>query len=143
MTTESDRILAAGIPLTLADGREVRVRYSMRSLKRMEDHYGSTEAPLRLAQGLFDGSTKCQFTTIVSLLAFGLLHEEGLTEDALDDLTEPRRRHEYVSIVADAIGEALPAPGKAETEAETASSHGDASTTLVTASATPANGSGA
>lgn len=142
MTTDSDRILAAGVPLTLADGREVRVRYSMRSLKEMEDRYGSLEEPLRLVHGLFSGTTKRQVTTLVPMLAFGLLHEDGLTEDALYDLTEPKRRAEYLGIVSDAIGEALPAPGKAEAEAETPS-HGDASTTLVTASATPANGSGA
>lgn len=138
--TDSDRILAAGVPLTLADGREVRVRYSMRSLKEMEDRYGSLEEPLRLVHGLFDGSTKRHITTLVPMLAFGLLHEEGITEDGLYDLTDTTRRVEYLKVISDAIGEALPAPGKAEAEAET--SLGDASTMLVTASATTANGSG-
>ena len=41
--TDSDRILAAGIPITV-DGEERRLRYSFRALKVLEDHFGSLGA---------------------------------------------------------------------------------------------------
>lgn len=40
MTTEADRLLAAGVPLRGVDG-EVRLRFTMLALKRCEDTYGS------------------------------------------------------------------------------------------------------
>lgn len=40
MTTEADRLLAAGAPLQGVDG-EVRLRFTMLALKRCEDTYGS------------------------------------------------------------------------------------------------------
>lgn len=39
--TDADRIAADGIPLTLG-GREVRVRYTLRSWKEAEDRFGLT-----------------------------------------------------------------------------------------------------
>lgn len=42
-TTDSDRILAAGVPIELAGG-EARLRFTFRTIKKLEDHFGSLSA---------------------------------------------------------------------------------------------------
>lgn len=116
---ESDRLLAEGIPLDLANGRAVKVRYSLRSLKVFEDVYGSVGVVQELLAGLFTGENKKTVSTVVPVLAIGLAHE-GIAEDELYDLLDIGEIPTYLNAIASALEQAFPPPstgGKAEGEA--------------------------
>jgi hypothetical protein len=139
-TTESDRILAPGVPITLADGREVHLRYGMRALKALEDEFGGLGAVEDVLDT--DGRGK-MIGPIMSMLAAGLGHE-SLTADDLLDLTVPSALVVYGEAVAEAFSQAFPSStqGKAPSE-ETVDSPGETSTSSPpsgTAAATPPSG---
>jgi hypothetical protein len=124
-TSDSDRLLAAGTPLALTDGREVSLKYGMRSLKILEDQFGD----LRTAQNSLAGGGKT-IGPLMDLLSAGLLHE-GITADELLDLVDPQRLEEYSQALVKAFEVAFPdAVGKAEELlAATNGSSGPSSTT--------------
>lgn len=140
MTTEADRILAAGVPLTLATGRTVTLRYNMRSLKSIEDRFGSVAAMTVALNGIIPMNGKPPtngkiVSTVVPMLALGLT-EEGITEDALLDdglLSWSEMRGSYFDAIAEALDQAFPpptpSPGKGPEVEPTIASNGDASTT--------------
>lgn len=149
-TNESDRILAAGVQLTLAGGRLVHLRYSMRSLKMFEDTFGSVSEVHHLLNGLIpdtpegDPSNVKVVSTLVPILAAGLRHE-GITEDDLyDGLAEWDQRTAYFDAIMDALDQAFPtpstSPGKGSEQAS--SSPGESSTTQPPASAEATSSSG-
>lgn len=110
--TDSDRLLATGVPITLSDGRTPRLRYGMRGLKALEDEFGSINNAIDLVNGEVAGKV---FTPLVKLLAAGLIQEE-LDEDALLDLLVPAWLDEYSTALQAAFEEAFPSasPGKGE-----------------------------
>jgi hypothetical protein len=136
--TDSDRILAPGVPVTLIDGRTVTLRYGMRAMKAIEDRWGSVGEAMLLLHGVLQGTTPKSIGTVVAFLADGLIHE-GLSEDALLDLTEFGAMARYIDSIADALDEALPtpSPGKAE-DGETPAASPGATTT--TSSPSPSGG---
>lgn len=144
---EGDRILAAGVALTLADGRDVRVKYSMRSLKALEDTFGSIEAAHRALLGLLGpaATNRKIVGTIVPWLAAGLLHE-GIAEAALWDLVRIEDLGRYLDVVFAGVDEAFPppaSPGKGEGDEPVGASSGDGSTTPppdASGAATPSSG---
>jgi hypothetical protein len=102
MTTDSDRLLAAGaFPVTLSDGRTLNLRYTMRSLKMIEDTIGT----LDLRRGMREDGK--QVNTIVPALAAGLIHEDISLEE-MWDLADPMHLAEYAPVILDAIDEAFP-----------------------------------
>lgn len=113
-TSESDRILAAGAPVTLADGRVLHLRYTFRALKVIEDRYGSLDGTVK-AMGMDDqGRVHGRyFTTIIDMLYAGLLHT-GISEDELYELADPARVEEYDEAVNVALAQALARPGGKE-----------------------------
>lgn len=120
---DSDRLLAEGIPLVLADGRSVALRYTMRSLKVIEDAYGSLDA---VDQAM--GSKR--IGSLATILAAGLLHED-ISADALLDLLDTHHIDDYATAMGTALDQALPAPetaaaGKAD---RANASNGSTSTT--------------
>lgn len=132
MTTEADRLEAAGVPITLTDGREVWLRYSMRSLKSFEDNFGSVTAAVESLNGLFPRNGKPPanekaVSTLLPLLAAGLLHE-GLDEEALYDLTSFFDKDAYLVAISAALDQAFPLPASPG-KASKARSRGGASTT--------------
>lgn len=138
--TDADRIAAAGIPLTLG-GREVRVRYTLRSWKEAEDRFGSLEEVIAILRRLLAGEEKKEIGTIVPLLWAGLVHE-GLSLDDVYELGDIHQRGAYASAVLAAIGEGSPGPGPGKDEA-VVDSPGATTTTpqpSATAAATPSSG---
>lgn len=124
--TESDRILAPGVPITLTDGREVRVRYGMRALKMLEDEFGGLGA----VEDVLDGNGK-MIGPIVMMLAAGLSHEH-ISADELLDLTDPAELASYGDAVSAAFGQAFPQASQGNVEGNGASegpSPGQTSTT--------------
>lgn len=110
---DADRIAAAGISLTLA-GRQVQVRYTMRSWRLVEARFGSMSAALAALRWM---STPDQAEPVakpvdatITLLAAGLLHE-GLTEDDLWDATNITDLHAYQAAVLEAVNQGTPGPG--------------------------------
>ena len=103
VATQGTRLLAQGAPLTLTDGRTVNVRYDMRALVLIEQHFGSTTA---MAVELSDPTGK-KFTALIHALACGLTHE-GLDYDALLDLLHPSQVEEYDQAMEAAWDEAFP-----------------------------------
>lgn len=136
---EPDRLQAAGRPITLWSGRKVRLRYSMRSMARIEKEFGSLKV-------LEDIGEKVQATEegdlpdepvlelLLRVMAAGLLHEGLGDPDLLGDDLNPARMFEYVTAMMEAIAEAMPEPGSLPPElaaqaAATGPSTGTSSTT--------------
>lgn len=105
MTTDSDRLLAEGSPLILSDGRTVHVRFTMRSLKALEDAFGDFDT----VQKTLTSTTGAKVGPMIEVLAAGLIHE-GLTADDLYDLTSPGALQSYVAVISDALEQAFPDP---------------------------------
>lgn len=129
--TTARQIAADGIPLTIG-GREVRVRYTLRSWKEAEDRFGSTDkafAVLRALAGVEDeraAKIDKDVGTVVALLWMGLLHE-GLTENDIFELGQLGDFPEYRHAILAAINEGIPGPGPGKEEA--AASPGPPTTT--------------
>lgn len=142
MPTDSDRLLAPGVPITFNDASTATLRYGMRSLKAMEDAYGSVHAAQEALSGLFTGANTRAISTLMPIMAAGLVHEGNkYTADSLLDLTDFGEIHVYLDAIGEALEQAFPAPkpGKAEGEA---SSPGTPSTESVQTSDAPTNSSG-
>jgi hypothetical protein len=111
MSSESDRVLAQGIPIKLED-REVHLKFGMRGLKMLEDEFGSIEGIERVLIPEVDSNGKRVETKYISHLAFvlsaGLAHE-GLTLDDVLDRAVPALLPEYSEAIAKAIDQAFPA----------------------------------
>lgn len=141
--TEADRILAAGVEIPLADGRTVALRYSLRSLKSFEDHFGSVGNAVDALNGVLTGENEKKIGTIVPTLAFGLFHE-AITADALyDGLAKAHEMPAYLDAIREALDQAFP-PTKASSgkDEPPPASSGPGYTTPPTASVTTAKGSG-
>lgn len=108
--TDGSRLLAAGHPITLIDGRSVNVRFGFRGLLMLEEQFGSLGSVQNIIrtdeQGNIVGKA---FDPLARLVAAGLAHE-GLSYDDLLDLLDPRFLTEYMEAVGKAIEEGLPAP---------------------------------
>lgn len=107
----------------------------MRSMKQLEERYGSLHAVNEQIQELLGDNgdnvapVAKPYTAILPLVAAGLLHE-AISEDALGDALTPDRWVELRSVLVDAINESFPDSGKAEeADAPTEASPGRTSTT--------------
>lgn len=102
MPSDSDRILAEGVPIELIDGRKVSLRFTMRSLKMLEDAFGNLDAA---DQALASDKVVNGLTT---WLAAGLVHE-GITQDELLDVlrTDRPALSEYGAAIRSAAAQAM------------------------------------
>lgn len=98
--SQAERLLAQGAPLTLTDGREVRVRFDMRALVLAEKEFGSIEG---MAQALNADDVK--FTTYVRVLECALSRD--VSHDELLDVL-PTDMVALDRVIADAFEEAFP-----------------------------------
>lgn len=89
----------------------------MRSMRALEDRYGSLEAVNTEVQTLLADEAAKPFSTLLPLVAAGLLHE-GIDEDTLADALTPARFFEVRSVLVDAINQSFPDTGKAEASPE-------------------------
>lgn len=124
-TTDSDRLLADGIPVTLADGVH-HLRFTMRGLKVLEDRFDGIDNVTEFLAG----KASRRFGPLTDMLAAALAHE-GMTHDAVEEAADPARYNEYLSALVDALDVAFPAArndSSPKAEAPTGS-NGAASTT--------------
>lgn len=135
--SESDQILAAGVPVTLADGSTANVRFGMWGLKLVEDEFGSLGAMYEALNSAFDtGDGEAPmgpaFTTIFQIMKIAL-YDLDKSERELADLLDLRRLEEYVNAVGQALEQSLPEAEKADPKApkakKTTKSRGATSTT--------------
>lgn len=110
MVTDADRLVAAGAPLTIA-GHDLHVRYTPRSLKMMEDKYGSIQAAGEQLQEIQQGKGKIVSFTF-SILSMGLQHESidgvKVDENWLLDNGDVKQLRVYAEAAFEALAEALP-----------------------------------
>lgn len=139
MTTDAERLRAAGHKVTLADGEHTLV-FDFEACLLLEQRFGGlAEINDRLG---FRGSTP--MADVLWFLAAGLAHE-GLAEADVRPLLLTRELANYISAIVAAVDEAFPPvvdQGKVEGEARTAS-NGTRSITSplsATAGATPTSG---
>lgn len=111
MVTDADRLVAAGAELTIA-GHIFHVRYTPRSLKMIEDRYGSLYELNETLQSIEGGKGKIVSLTF-SVLAMGLQHESvdgvKVSEDWLLDNCDLRDIARYTDAYTAALNEAFPA----------------------------------
>lgn len=98
-------------PVTLLNGRTVTLRYGFRSMRRLEQMFGSLGEMARQQQAGGDGT---MYEATAKMLACGMLHEhdgEGapLTVDRLDDLLDPAKIDVYLEAATAALALAFPA----------------------------------
>lgn len=114
--TDSDRILAAGVPIQLAGG-EARLRFDFRALKQIEDHYGSlADAATALTTMYNSAFTKLDAAVLSHLevfLAAGL--PSGTVEGDVLELLDVAGGYRTAMVTAtaacyDAWTEAFPIP---------------------------------
>lgn len=144
-TLDADRIAAEGIALTLA-GRQVHVRYTMRSWRQVEARFGSMSAALAALRWMASPDdvepVAKPVDATVTLLAAGLLHE-GLTEDDLWDCTDIHELHAYQAAILEAINQGTPGPGPGKEAAADGSPGAITTTPSPSASAVAMASSGA
>lgn len=133
--SESDQILAQGVPVPLADGTTAHVRFGMWGLKVIEDNYGSLAGMQVNLEQAFDtdedGAPKgAAFSTILDILGIGLEHLELSPRDLANSL-DGRYLNEYAEAISDALLQSLPEAEKTDPKAKkgTAKSPGRTSTT--------------
>lgn len=133
MPTDADRLLADGIPVTFSDGVH-HLRFTMRSLKMLEDTFGGVEAVGTYLAGVVDGSATKRVGPLMDLLAAGLAHEH-LTSDEVLDLAESFRFHAYLEACIDGINLAFPAASEDDQAGEAPA--GESSTGAASTSSPP------
>jgi hypothetical protein len=116
--TDADRLAAEGVALTIA-GYPFRVKYTPRSLKLMEDRYGSLQKVFENINAAGAGDAPV-IDTIFFVLAMGLRHQKVPDDDTgeavpvgvdwLLEHGETTQLETYIEALAAALAEALPAP---------------------------------
>lgn len=105
--TEGQRITAKGYPITLTDGREVRLRFGMAAILQLEEDFGSLGAVQEALKNLTPQGRV--FGPVVDLLAAGLSHH-GITRAELigGDLLALDGLEHYAEQLGRAFAEAFP-----------------------------------
>lgn len=125
VVSDSDRLLAEGVPVELIDGRTLRLRFDFRALKKVEDRLGSLSA---LTAAIARGTSARWFEAVHVAMAAGLEHA-GVTYDELESLLDTRQSFAYRDAIDEALAQAFPRPdpsGKASVP--TSDSPGETST---------------
>lgn len=114
MTTDIDRIAADGIPLTLTDGREVRIKLDFRAARQISKEFGS----LLLAEQLQD--TAGLFDVVLGWLYHSVqhFHAAQFSDRAdLEALLDVGKVQDYWHALDEMLSEAFPAPSSEEGKA--------------------------
>lgn len=124
--TDGARLLAAGEPITLANGHTVNVRYGMRSLLELERRFGGLA---HVQSAISDDGTGAMVEPSLQLVTCGLLHEHDgngapLTVDRLAELLPPELFQTAVQTAARAMEGAFPTPAAAAPAAAAPASDG-------------------
>lgn len=108
--TNAKQLAARGVPITLADGREVRLRYDMEALEAIEGAFGSLAA---MQEELAED--KKMFTALNTVIAAGLKHE-GLSREDVVKLMDPAELEAYSEAMSEAFDQAFPQKAQAARE---------------------------
>lgn len=107
---DSDRILAAGVPIIFIDGSTANIRFGLFSVKLLEDHYGSIFEFQEHLNACFEsagGQPKGKaYGMMWELLQLGLRRLE-LSDDELEDKLDPARLSEYMDAITEALQQGL------------------------------------
>lgn len=135
---DTTRLLADGIPVALADGEKVTVRFDFEAMMRVEADFGST---LEFAKKLDARQTGALFTAVLGGLRVAV-KERAVTAADLD----PSEVMEYRSALIDAWLQAMPASdddaGKVEGRIEAPGGIGSGSTSSAPSGSAAATVSG-
>lgn len=109
-TTDADRILGTGVPIKLADGSTVTLRYGMLGVRDVDAHFGSVSAMFTALNGTL---TTPIAEPLAHAIAAGLRHrnaEARHTADALleQDLIDTAQTEPYIEAVVEAMMQAFP-----------------------------------
>lgn len=114
-------VAAQGATITLADGTQAQLRYTMRSLDKLEQDFGSVEGVIDAFDAVTEGKQARGpvFGPIVRLMVPGLfgawrvhpatgeLYELGATPDRAAELLDPAQVGAYAAAIGRAIKEAF------------------------------------
>lgn len=93
---------AKNVKITLSDGVEREVRFTLNAMAELEDRYGSIEAAFNALDNNSMKAVRC-------VLWAGLLHtDEGLTEQQVGNLIDMQCMQEIVSTMSEAFGNDMP-----------------------------------
>lgn len=145
MTTDAARLAAAGVPLTLANGRTVNLRYGFRGLVALEDEFGGIAAVETAISGDMTGPA---LRPLAKALACGLGGEhdgqgQPLTAERLvnDELLTPLAIKDYAEAFRAALQQAFPPAADAPaTDATTPAADPSRGQTGTTSAPSPSDG---
>lgn len=101
-------------PIIIQLDRQRKLEYRFRAWRYLEAHFGSQEAVLAAVAGLLPKKRGEKRGPILENLLYliwaGLLREDpALTVEQVEDMLEPARIPEYITLVSRAIAQAFPA----------------------------------
>ena len=95
-------VKAAAVKITLTDGVERTIKFTLNAMAELEDRYGSVEAAFKQ---LDNGSIKA----VRCILWAGLIHEDpDLTEQQVGNLIDLQYLQELMSSIGDAFDNDMP-----------------------------------
>ena len=95
-------VKAAAVKITLTDGVERSIKFTLNAMAELEDRYGSVEAAFKQ---LDNGSIKA----VRCILWAGLIHEDpDLTEQQVGNLIDLQYLQELMSSIGDAFDNDMP-----------------------------------
>ena len=95
-------VKAAAVKITLTDGVERTIKFTLNAMAELEDRYGSVEAAFKQ---LDKGSIKA----VRCILWAGLIHEDpDLTEQQVGNLIDLQYLQELMSSIGDAFDNDMP-----------------------------------
>ena len=97
-----EKVREKNVTITLTDGKEYRLRFTLNALAELEDRYGSVEAA-------FEQLDKGSFKAIRCLLWAGVLHEHpDMTETENGNLMDIESMQDLVEGITQAVETQLP-----------------------------------
>lgn len=99
-------VRAKGTPITLCDGVERELRFTLNALAELEDRYGSVDAA-------FEALESNSIKAIRFILWAGLIHtDEGLTEQQVGNLIDVQLMQHITETMGKALMSDMPAEGE-------------------------------
>lgn len=90
------------VHITLSDGIERELKFTLNAMAELEDRYGSVDAALKAVEANSMKALRC-------LLWVGLMHsEDGLTEQQVGALIEVQHMDAISKVITEAFGNDMP-----------------------------------
>lgn len=83
--TEARQLRAQGVPITLLDGREVRLIFDVEAIAEIEDNFGSLEGMQDKLNEIMKHGVKAQFfKPLLQMMRAALLHDPSASDAKFD-----------------------------------------------------------